>query len=295
MAGTSIGMIGLGGMGRAMARRLMREGHELRAYNRTPEKAEELGREGAIPVTRPGEVASRGGVVITMVADDRALEEVTLGADGLLGRLGEGGVHLSMSTVSPEISRWLAALHSERGEGFVSAPVFGRPPVAEAGRLWICVSGDAHAREKVRPLLGLLGQSLFEYGDDPAAAAVVKLAVNFLIVTATEALAEAYTLAEKNGISRRAVHDFASTTLFSCPIYQNYGLAVAEHRYEPPGFGLPLALKDIWLALQTAHESAVPMPLAGLLHDRLLSSVSKGRSHLDVTAIALETSEASAL
>jgi 3-hydroxyisobutyrate dehydrogenase-like beta-hydroxyacid dehydrogenase len=295
MAVDRIGFIGLGVMGRAMALRLLREGHALRVYNRTPERSHELGHEGATPASQPAATAAHGGVVVTMVSDDHALKEVTLGTEGLLGRLGEGGVHLSMSTVSPQLSRELSELHAGAGEHYVAAPVFGRPPAAEAGQLWICFSGSATARQRVRPLLALLGRELFEFGDDPGAANVVKLAGNFLIITATEAMAEAFSLAEKNGIERRAVHDFVSSTLFACPIYRNYGLAVAEHRYEPPGFGLPLGLKDIWLALQTAHRSGVPMPLAGVVHDRLLASVSKGRSHLDVAGLAVEASEAAGL
>lgn len=295
MTTQAVAVIGTGAMGAGMARVLLQGGLEVRVYNRTAERAAPLVEAGARQAATAGEAAAGAGAVITMVADDAALEGVTLGAGGILEAMGEGAVHLSMSTVSPELSRRLAALHEERGQAYVAAPVFGRPDAAAAGKLWICASGAAAARERVRPLLEAMGQRVFPYGDDPGAANVVKLAGNFTIIAATEALAEAYTLAEKNGIERTAVHEFFTSTLFACPIYERYGRAVAEHRYQPAGFRLTLGLKDIRLALGAARQSEVPMPLGSLLHDRLLSAVARGRAEIDVAGMALEVSEAAGL
>lgn len=295
MTAARIGFIGLGVMGQGMAGVLLRAGHTVRVYNRTRERADALATEGAEVTDTPAEAAAGCDFAVTMVADDTALEEVTTGPDGLLGRLAEGGVHLSMSTVSPALATRLADAHAGAGERLVSAPVFGRPQVAAAGNLWICCSGDEAARQRARPLLDQMGQGVFDFGDDPAAAAVVKLAGNFAIIAATEAMGEAYTLAERSGVAREAVHQFLTSTLFGVPIYQNYGSMIAEDRFSPPGFRLRLGYKDIGLLLQTARAAGVPLPLGSLLHDRLLSSIAKGRGDLDVAALAMESRDSAGL
>jgi len=191
------------------------------------------------------------------------------------------------------VARNVAARHAERGWGYVAAPVFGRPDAAAARKLWICASGSR--REEARPVLERLGQGVFDFGDDPGAANVVKLSGNFLIAAALEAMAEAFTLAEKNGIDREAVAALFGSTLFSCPIYRNYGETIALKRYRPAGFRLALGWKDLRLALDAARESEMPMPLASLLHDRLLGSIGRGRSDLDGSALAQSVSEEAGL
>src|SRR5436309_7699872 len=162
----TVGFIGLGGMGLAMATKLLEAGFGLRVYNRTAEKARPLLERGATLARSPAEAAEPGGVVVTMVSDDRALEEVTVGADGLLSRLGDG-VHLSMSTIAPRTARRLAGLHQERGAGYVASPVFGKPEVAAEARLWVVTSGDAAARARVRPHQEAMSQRVFDFGDEP--------------------------------------------------------------------------------------------------------------------------------
>src|SRR3979490_135681 len=198
----TVGFIGLGGMGLGMATNLLKAGFGLRVYNRTAEKARPLLEQGARLARSPAEAAEPGGVVVTMVSDDRALEAVTLGANGLLGRLGDG-VHLSMSTIAPHTARRLAVLHRERGAGYVASPVFGKPDVAAQGKLWIASSGDVAARARVRPLQEAMGQRIVDFGDDPGAANVIKLAGNFMFGAAIEAMAEAFTLVQKHGVPRR--------------------------------------------------------------------------------------------
>jgi 3-hydroxyisobutyrate dehydrogenase-like beta-hydroxyacid dehydrogenase len=169
----------------------------------------------------------------------------------------------------------------------LAAPVFGRPEAAAARKLWICLSGPKPAKERVQPMLSALGQAVFDFGEDPGAANVVKLSGNFLIASAIEAMAEAMTLAEKNGIDRARLIDMVAQTMFACPIYQNYGKAVAQEDYMPARFRLFLGLKDIDLVLQTAAASKTPMPLASMLHDRFISAMAKGREELDWAAFAL--------
>lgn len=290
-----IGFVGLGSMGLPMATNLVKAGFSLQVYNRTPDKAQPLVAQGAKLVNSPQDVVASDGVVITMLANDQALEDVVLGENGILERLGAGGIHLSMSTVSPATADKLAKYHGQRGSHYLAAPVFGRPDAAAASKLWICLAGNGAAKEKVLPLLNVLGQGVFDFGEQVGAANIVKLTGNFLIVSAIEAMAEAFTLAEKNGIERTKVAELFGKTLFSCPIYQNYGRQIAQEQYQPAGFKLSLGLKDVSLVLQTATSSQMPMPLASLLHERLMAAVTKGRGDIDWTGLALEISEEAGL
>lgn len=284
---TEVGFIGLGAMGEPMAANLAAAGYKLRVYNRTASKADALVAAGATRVERPGDTAPAGGVAITMVADDAALEHVTLGADGLGHRLGAGGIHISMSTVAPATTRRLAGHHASLGSTYIAAPVFGRPDAAKARRLWILASGPAAAKTAIRPLLDAMGQAVFDFGEDPGAANVAKLVGNFLIAANLEAMSEAFAMAEKQGVERAAVADMLAKTLFACPIYQGYGKAIAEKRFTPVGFRMPLGLKDVELALRTAAEVTMGLPIASLVRDRFLASMAKGFGEMDWSAIAL--------
>jgi 3-hydroxyisobutyrate dehydrogenase-like beta-hydroxyacid dehydrogenase len=283
----SIAIVGLGGMGSGAARRLLEVGHRLVVWNRTAGKAAPLVERGAEAVASLGGAVAAAGIVITFVADDAALEEVVLGPQGIAARLGAGGIHLSMSTIAPTTAQKLVAAHREHGAAYVAAPVFGRPDAAAAGQLWIVTSGPAAAKAKVRPVLDALGQGVHDFGDDPAGAHIVKLAGNFLIAAASEAMAEAWTLGEKCGLDRGQLAEFFAASLFPSRIYQHYGKLIAEHRYEPPGFKLRLGLKDLRLVLGTADAHQMPMPLASLLHDRLLALAAQGHGEIDWTGIGL--------
>ena len=287
----TIGFIGLGNMGQPISTNILKAGFALRVYNRIAHKAQPLVEQGAQQVSRPRDVVEPGGIVVSMVANDSALESITLGEDGILARLGPGGVHISMSTIAPATARRLSELHAERECAYVTAPVFGRPEAAAAGKLWIVSAGAQAAKERVRPILEAIGQKTFDFGEAPEAASLVKVTGNFLIAAAMEAMAEALTLAEKNGVERTAVIEMLSQTIFASTIYQNYGRSIANKQYTPVGFEMQLGLKDVNLALQTAAQSSVPMPLASLLHDRLLTGVAKGRAEMDWMALALGVSE----
>jgi 3-hydroxyisobutyrate dehydrogenase-like beta-hydroxyacid dehydrogenase len=289
-----IGFVGLGAMGAPIAGNLLAAGHHLSVWNRTRAKAEPLAKEGAKVVTNPGDVAQRGGIVISMVSDDAALEDFVLGESELPARLGADGVHVSMSTVAPATIRRLARRHHEAGSAMVSAPVFGRPDAAAARRLVICISGPEPAKQRIKPILEV-SAGLFDFGEEPGAANVVKLAGNFLIASVIEAMGEVFTMAEKHGLDRGAVAKMLSSTHFACPAYQNYGPMVAERRHSPAGLRLPLGLKDVELASQAAEEVRVPMPFVSFLRDRLITALANGREELDWSALALAKTRASGM
>ncbi len=286
-----IGFIGLGNMGQPMASNLLSAGYELRVYNRTKEKAEPLIKQGATLVSHPREVAVPGGIVITILANDHILEDIVSGDEGILEQLGPNGIHVSMSTVAPATACRLAEHHQQHGIAYLASPVLGAPEAAAAKKLWIFLSGPQVAKERVRPILEALGQGVFDFGEAPGAANVVKLTCNFLLGSALEAMAEGFALAQKNGIERTKIAEVVSQTLFACPAYERYGKLIAQERYEPAHLKLSLGLKDINLVLQTAAESQMPMPLASMLHDRFLAAIAKGRSDLDWTGVALEATE----
>jgi len=282
-----VGFIGLGAMGLPMAANLIAAGIAPAVWNRTAAKAEPLTSRGAKLAGSPGEAAAPGGIVITMLADDAAVESVVTGQNGIAARLGAGGIHVSMSTIAPATALKLAKYHADRGNVYVAAPVFGRPDNAAQRQLVVCAAGPAAAKQRVRPLLDAMGRAVFDFGEEPGAANVAKLCGNFLIAAALEAMGEAFTMAEKSGVDRAQVAEMLGKTLFACPVYQRYGEMVAAKRHTPAGFKLPLGLKDVELVLKTAGEARVPMPIAAVLRERLISGLAKGRDEMDWSALAL--------
>ena len=279
------GFVGLGSMGQAMARNLLQAGHRVRVWNRTRARAEALAGGGAALAATPAE-AAQVGVVVTMVADDRALEEVTVGPDGILAGLPGGGVHVSMSTVGPDTVERLSRAHEESGRFLVSAPVFGRPEAAAAAKLFIVAAGRQDAIARVQPLLDSMGQRVFVLAAEPPHANLVKLAGNFLITAAIEAFAEAAAVVGKAGVDRGRFLEVLVETLFGAPVYRNYGRIVLEDRFSPPGFALPLGVKDNRLLLQAGERLAVPLPMASLIRDRMLAAMARGYGDLDWSAFA---------
>ena len=276
-----VGFVGLGRMGLPMARNLAHAGHEVAAYNRTRSRAEALAEAGGRAVDTPAEAASGAEVVVTMLADDAAVEAVTLGEDGILGALRPGAVHLGMSTVGVALSRRLAEAHRSAGQGYVAAPVFGRPEAAEGAKLWVVAAGAPEAVDRCEPVFDAVGQGMFRVGEEPEKANVVKLAGNFMLAGMIEALGEAMALGRRHGVEAPKLLEVLTSTLFNLPVYRNYGGMIAEGRFEPAGFALRLGLKDVRLVLDAADEAAVPMPLASLAHDHFLSGVARGWGELD--------------
>lgn len=286
-----IGFIGLGKMGTNLALNLIREGFNVAVYNRSQDKAEALVKEGAKLLKTPSEAFNFGTMAISMVANDLALEEVVFGPDGLGENIKEGALHLSMSTVSPETNRHLAIFHEEKGAALLACPVFGRPEAAFQKKLWIALSGQNSLKPRALKVLNLLGQKVVDFGEDPGAANVVKLAGNFLISSAIESMSESFSLLKKNQVN---LNDFISMMMmgpFACPVYQTYSQIIVDEKFEPPGFTLMNGLKDISLALECAEVSQVPMPLLSLLHNRFLSGMAKGREDMDWSSISLSSFE----
>jgi 3-hydroxyisobutyrate dehydrogenase-like beta-hydroxyacid dehydrogenase len=289
---SSIGFIGLGAMGLPMALNLLSEQPGLKVWNRNKEKAKSLIDLGAEPAASPSDCCTLGGIVISMVSDDQALMDISSGPRGIIGALGPGGIHISCSTVAPSTLKTLAERHAALGEALVAAPVFGRPDAAAARKLWILLSGPKAATERAADLLAPLGQGIHHLGDSIEAAAAMKLAGNFMILSAVESMGEAMMMAQRYGVDREGFADFFGRTLFAGPIYQNYGKQIATRRYHPAGFKLPLGLKDMRLVTQSAGAVNVPMPLADLLRNRLLESMAKKREEYDWTALELTIAEA---
>jgi 3-hydroxyisobutyrate dehydrogenase-like beta-hydroxyacid dehydrogenase len=280
-----IGFVGLGRMGRAMARQLVRAGHELVVYNRTRSKSADLEREGATVADTPAEAAFGARAVVTMLADDAALESVVYGEDGILGGMAPGAVHVSASTIAPVTARRLAAAHERGGSIYVAAPVLGRPEAAASGQLVVLAAGPEDARSEMQPLFDVVGRETYVLGDEPERANVVKLALNFVFATLIEALGEAYALAESYGIDDRKLLEVLGSTLGS-PFVAAYGDKIAKDDFEPPGFALKLGAKDVRLVVDAAEANAVPMPVATLLRYRFVAALAEGRGDVDWAALA---------
>jgi 3-hydroxyisobutyrate dehydrogenase-like beta-hydroxyacid dehydrogenase len=287
------GFIGLGRMGSAMAANLVKAGHDVTVFNRNLEKSRTLLELGAHQATGIAG-ACHGEAVITMLADDTAVSDIALADGGIVGKLRQGAIHISMSTISVELSKELARAHAKAGQRFVAAPVFGRPDMAAAAKLFIVNAGDPVAVGACQPLFAAMGQKTFSMGTEPAAANLVKLGGNFMLASAIEALGEAIALVGKAGVDRQAFVDLLTSTIFPAPAYANYGGAIAGNRFQPAGFAAPLGFKDIRLTMAAAESLRTPMPLASLLRDRFLRLLAQGGDELDWSAIGgLATQDAS--
>jgi 3-hydroxyisobutyrate dehydrogenase-like beta-hydroxyacid dehydrogenase len=289
-----IGFVGLGHMGTAMAANLLRAGHDVSVFNRSPGKSGALIELGARESANLAE-ACDGEVVITMLANDDAASGVTFGEGGIIAHLRKGAIHLSMSTISVALSKRLAQAHAQAGQRYVAAPVFGRPDMAAAAKLFIVAAGDPAAVADCKPLFDALGQKTSTIGVEPSAANLVKLTANFLQASVIEALGEAIALIGKAGIDRIAYVNLLTSTIFTSPAYTIFGPLIATGTFGPAAFAAPLGFKDIRLALAEAETLRVPMPLASLLHDRFLRLFAQGGEKLDWSAIGgLATEDAGA-
>jgi 3-hydroxyisobutyrate dehydrogenase-like beta-hydroxyacid dehydrogenase len=281
-----VGFIGLGNMGSAIARNLIQDGHTLTVYNRTRSRAEPFASLGARIAETPSEAAADAEVLVTMLADDAAVEGVIFAPGNAIQELPAGAVHISMSTISVGLSRRLAESHREEQQHYLAAPVFGRPDAAAAGKLFIVAAGPAEQIQGCQPLFDAIGQKTFIAGEEAQAANVIKLAGNSLITTVIESLGEAFAFGREFGVDPHAFLDILTNSLFTAPVYRNYGSMIASDNFEPAGFKLPLGLKDNRLLLAAAEEAAVPMPMASLVHDRFVAALARGLGESDWAAIA---------
>lgn len=279
-----VGFLGLGAMGRRMAARLVDAGHEVHVWNRSPEPLQALVQQGAHSAESPDDVFG-ADVVITMLADDDAVRATILDR-GLLRVTNKKLVHVIMSTLSVSFASELERAHAEAGIAYVAAPVMGRPDAAAAGKLNILAAGEAAAVERVRPLLDAMGQRIWLLGVQPRQANVVKLAMNFLLASAIEALPEAASLAESYEINPAKLMEVATGTLFAAPAYATYGKLIVEREFKP-GFRLILGLKDLRLALAAGEANGVPLPFASVIRDNLVDAIGHGDAESDWSAVAL--------
>ena len=282
----NIGFVGTGKMGSGMARNLLRAGHQVNVYNRTREKAEALSKDGARVVHSPAEAARDVEAVVTILSDDRAVEDVVFGHNGIASALAKGAAHISSSTMSAALGRRLHEEHAKRGQVFLSANVFGRPEAAETQQLIVIAAGDKHALERFRPLFDAIGRKTFIAGDEPWQACTMKVSGNFMIASMLETFAEAFAVMRKAGIDP---HLFLNVMveLFGSPVYKNYGQIMADEKFEPAGFELKLGLKDVKLAIEAAQELNVALPLASVVRDHLISAMAHGQEELDWSSLAL--------
>ena len=283
-----IGFIGLGNLGTPIAENLLQKGHVLTVYNRTAAKAQPLVEKGATIAASVKELATKSDVVFSIVSDDTALNQLTLGSEGIAENLKAGGIHISMSTILPATATHLLEVHQQHKNHYVAAPIMGRPEAAKVRKINFLASGDAAIIQIIKPLLtdgG--GAGIWEFGAEVSAANVAKLCSNFLIISAIEAMAEAVNLANKSGIDATKWHAMLTQTLFTSPVYVNYGSMLLKEAYAPGGFALRLGLKDVNLVLQQAEKANAKMPTAELAKHQLDACMQQGLSEHDWTAIAL--------
>ena len=290
-----VGFLGIGRMGRGIAARILTGGHDLVVYNRTPGRVDELEQAGARVATSIAEACREREVVVTTVADDAALEEVTLGSAGIRDSLPEGAIHMTMGTHGVATVQALTAAHSAAGQVMVAAHAVGRPDVAAAGQIGIIVGGPPDAVGRCAPLFEVIGRRTFEAGADPASAAAVKLANNFVLGCAIEVMGEAFSLTRKYDVEPQVLYELMTDGLFAAPAYKVYGKIMVDEAYDQVGFSADLGLKDANLVLAAANLARLPLPSANVLRDRLLGAVAHGDGPKDWAVIAREQARAGGL
>ncbi|QJU56756.1 NAD(P)-dependent oxidoreductase [Sphingomonas sp. AP4-R1] len=282
-----VALLGIGNMGAPIGRNILKAGHDLIVWNRSPDKAAPLVAEGATLAATPAAATVEAEIVCTMLADDRGVEAVTFGEEGLLSA-DPRKLHVGFSTISLALARRLA---EAQGDLYISAPVFGRPPAAAAAQLSVVTAGASESIARAQPIFDAIGQKIFVVGAEAPAANLVKLCGNFMIMSAIEAMGEAMALAAKNGLDKQALFDVLTGTLFGAPVYKNYGPALIAGEYRPAGFPAPLGLKDMNLVAEAAGGARVPMPLLGVIRDHLLQTIGREGDDVDWAAIGKAISD----
>jgi 3-hydroxyisobutyrate dehydrogenase-like beta-hydroxyacid dehydrogenase len=271
-------------MGLAMARNLLRSGHEVVAHNRHRDKAQVLCADGAQVADSPEQACRGAAAVMTMLSDDAAVEAVVFGEQGIAGALENDCVHVSHSTISTALARKLATEHARRGQRYLSVPVFGRPEAADAKKLLVVAGGAPDVIERCCPLFDAIGRIVFIAGTEPWQANAVKLSGNFMLASMMETFGEAFAMLRKSGVNPHIFLEIMNS-LFASPVYANYGRIIADEQFEPAGFALKLGLKDARLALAAAEECSAPMPIASLIRDHFIAAIAQGQAEHDWSSI----------
>jgi 3-hydroxyisobutyrate dehydrogenase-like beta-hydroxyacid dehydrogenase len=290
-----VGFIGLGRMGRPMAKRVLDAGHELVVYNRSPGQAGELAEAGARVAASVGDACLGREVVVTMVADDAALVDVALRPGGIREALPLGAIHMAMGTHSVTAIRRLAEAHAESGQMLVAAPVLGRPDAAAAGQVVSVAAGPEEAVERCQPLLAAVSRATVHAGVRPESGSALKLANNFLLGCAIEVMGEAFSLVRKYDVDPEALYEVMVGGLFSASAYRVYGRIIVDQAYDEVGFTADLGLKDANLVLAAGESARLPLPSANVWRDRLLSAIAHGEGSRDWAIVAREQARAGGL
>jgi 3-hydroxyisobutyrate dehydrogenase-like beta-hydroxyacid dehydrogenase len=277
-----IGFIGLGRMGGHVAANLMKAGHSVTVWNRSQEPVAALVAKGASAAKSP-EDALQGDAVFSMLSNDAVMREIGL-AGPLLQKAAKGLVHVNLATISVEFAKELAAAHSKAGLAYISAPVFGRPEMAEAAQLVLVAGGDAAALATMQPVFDKIGARTVPV-DAPEKANLFKICGNFMIASELEAIGEAFALLRKGGVDPALFHDVLSGRLFTGAVFKAYGAMILNRAYEPAGFALTLGLKDVNLARSAAEGLKVEMPTAELLKKHYDQAIAWGWQDKDWAAI----------
>ncbi|EHH69168.1 NAD(P)-dependent oxidoreductase [Gluconobacter morbifer] len=272
-----IAFIGLGAMGNAMAGRLLENGFDLTVYNRTRQKAAALTARGAKVVETPADAARNADIVFSMLLDDTAVEEMTFRKNGLADTLAPGAIHACCSTLSLEQARRLQDGHAERRQTYVSTTVLGRPPAAEAGKLFVIAAGEDDALERLTPALNCFGQTIFRVGQNPVQANLAKFSLNFMIFSTIEQMGEVFAINEKAGTDPKTIFEIMTGSFYNAPVHKNYGSLMVDHAYDKSsGAPVTLGYKDISLFLKAGEDYDTPLPYASIARDRLLATMSAG-------------------
>jgi 3-hydroxyisobutyrate dehydrogenase-like beta-hydroxyacid dehydrogenase len=290
-----VGFIGIGRMGQAMARRLIDGGHDVGAYNRTAEKLKPLTEHGAKALASIKAAATFGDVVFTMLTDDAAVSEVVEKPGGIKDSLPKGGVHICAGTHSIACIKRLAAVHKDAGQVLVASPILGRPEVVASGQAGMVLGGPKDAVERCRPLFSAIAGRLVEPGEDPLAATAIKIANNFVLGCAIEAMGEGFALIRKFGVTPELFYGVMTEGLFACGAYKIYGKLIVDEKYLPAGQRAVNGLKDANLALAAGEAVGVPLPSGNVWRDRLVGAVAHGEGEHDWAVMAKDQARASGL
>jgi 3-hydroxyisobutyrate dehydrogenase-like beta-hydroxyacid dehydrogenase len=277
-----IAFLGTGQMGSAIAQRLLENGHVLTAWNRTASKLRPLIENGASAAASPAEAVKECDVIFSMFMDDRAVIETTLN-NGFIEAIPEGAIHVSLSTISVQLSQQLTVEHSARKRIFVAAPVFGRPNVAAEGKLWTVVAGKPDAVEKIRPLLETFSRGITVMGEKPYKAHAMKIGGNFLITAMIASLSEGFVYAESQSIDPAQYAEVVNAALFQSPFYAAYS-KVMLHPPEIPGATIALGQKDMRLFRESAAATSTRTPLADHFQEQLREAAEAGLRDRDWAA-----------
>ena len=289
-----VGFIGIGRMGEVMAGQILAGGHQLTVYNRSPGKTDALAKAGAQVAKDLLGAVSGNEVVLTMLSDDTALRAV-VHDHGLLKALDASAVHVAMGTHSVDCIKGLAEDHKGAKRGFVAAPVMGRPEVVAGGEGTVVPGGTNEAVAKARPLFELIGKRVFVAGPTPEAASAMKIANNFVLGCAIEALAESFSLVRKYECDPAVFYDVLTQGLFGASAYKTYGGLIAKGNYDHAGFTVKLALKDAGLAQAAGQAAGVPLPSGNVWRDSLIDALAHGEGDKDWAVMGRVRARASGL